>query len=58
MDVLAKYSENLKMVARIPDVLSNAMGNQMYVATFKTKRELDGFYRDVLKLKKEEVMRI
>lgn len=43
------------MVARIPDVLSNAMGNQMYVATFKTKRELDGFYRDVLKLKKKKL---
>ena len=55
VDVLAKYSENLKMVARIPDVLSNAMGNQMYVATFKTKRELDGFYRDVLKLKKKKL---
>ena len=42
------------MVDRIPDVLSDAMGNQMYVATFKTKRELDAFYKDVLKLKKKK----
>ena len=41
----------LKLVGRIPDVLSDAMGNQMYVATFPTKRGLDGFYRNVLKLK-------
>ena len=48
--VLEKYGGNMKMVGRIPDVLSDAMGNQMYVATFPTKRELDGFYRNVLKL--------
>ncbi len=50
-DILAKYSAHLKLVGRIPDVLSDAMGNQMYVATFPTKRGLDGFYKDVLKLK-------
>ena len=48
--VLEKYGGNMKMVGRIPDVLSDAMGNQMYVATFPTKRELDGFYRNVLQL--------
>ena len=53
VDILAKYSKNLKMVDRIPDVLADAMGNQMYMATFKTKRELDAFYKDVLKLKKK-----
>ena len=50
-DILVKYGAQLKMVGRIPDVLSDAMGNQMYVATFPTKRGLDGFYRNVLKLK-------
>ena len=54
VDVLAKYSGNLKMVDRIPDVLADAMGNQMYMATFKTKKELDAFYKDVLKLKREK----
>ena len=50
-DILVKYGGNLKMVGRIPDVLSDAMGNQMYVAAFPTKRGLDAFYKDVLKLK-------
>ena len=47
-DVMNKYSENMRMVERIPEALSGAMGNQMYLATFKTKREMDRFYRDVL----------
>ena len=37
------------MVDRIPDVLSGAMGNQMYVAVFNTKKEMDSFYKNVLK---------
>ena len=46
---MAKYGANMKMVDRIPEVLSGAMGNQMYVATFSTKEEMDQFYADVLK---------
>ena len=49
--IMNKYGENMKMVGRIPDVLADAMGNQMYVATFPTKQKLDAFYRNVLKLK-------
>ena len=49
--VMEKYGAQMKMVGRIPDVLSDAMGNQMYVAVFGTKRELDAFYRNVLKTK-------
>lgn len=52
--VMEKYGGHIKMVDRIPDVLSDAMGNQMYVATFKSKKELDAFYKDVLKLKKKK----
>ena len=37
----------MKMVERIPEVLSGAMGNQMYVATFATREEMDQFYADV-----------
>ena len=48
-DILAKYGANMRMEARIPDVLSGAMGNQMYVANFSTKEEMDQFYQDVLK---------
>ncbi|MGN1166540.1 MAG: acetyl-CoA carboxylase biotin carboxylase subunit family protein [Lachnospiraceae bacterium] len=50
-DVVEKYGDNMKMMERIPDVLSGAMGNQMYVATFKTKKEMDAFYKDMLKCK-------
>ena len=46
--LMAKYGHCMKMVDRIPDALSGAMGNQMYVATFPTKEELDAFYADVL----------
>ena len=47
--VMEQYGGHMRMVERIPDVLAGAMGNQMYVATFRTKREMDKFYRDVLK---------
>ena len=47
--ILEKYGDNLRMVDRIPDVLSGAMGNQMYVAVFNTKKEMDSFYKNVLK---------
>ena len=46
--VMAKYGSAMKMVERIPDVLSGAMGNQMYVARFKTREEMDEFYKDML----------
>ena len=48
-DIMAKYGDNMKMVERIPDVLSGAMGNQMYVAIFPSQKELDAFYEDILK---------
>ena len=47
-DIMEKYGHQMKMVERIPDVLSGAMGNQMYVATFPTREEMDTFYADVL----------
>ena len=46
--IMAKYGSAMKMVDRIPEALSGAMGNQMYVATFNTKEEMDAFYADVL----------
>ena len=45
-DLIEKYHDNMKMVERIPDALSGAMGNQMYVANFSTKEEMDAFYDD------------
>ncbi len=49
--VMEKYGSNMKMVDRIPDALADAMGNQMYVAAFSTKKELNQFYKDVLNVK-------
>ena len=46
--LMAKYGAQMKMVDRIPDALSGAMGNQMYVANFATKEEMDAFYADAL----------
>lgn len=51
-DIMEKYGAQMKMVDRIPDVLSGAMGNQMYVAVFPTKEEMDTFYNDVLECRK------
>lgn len=46
--VAEKYENRLKMNQRIPDVLAGAMGNQMFVALFDTKEEMELFYKDVL----------
>ena len=52
MDELrAKYAANIKMDQRVPDALSSAMGNQMLLVNFSTKKELDGFYKDAMKAK-------
>ncbi len=50
-DIRDIYKSNIKTVTAIPDALSAAMGNTMYLATFKTKEELEQFYSDVLKTK-------
>ena len=46
-EIMAKYGANLKMVDRIPDALSGAMGNQMYVGLFDTEEEMNQFYADL-----------
>ncbi|MFR0983947.1 MAG: ATP-grasp domain-containing protein, partial [Faecalibacterium sp.] len=46
--IMQKYQQNIRMVDRIPDALSGAMGNQMYVATFSTREGMEQFYSDVL----------
>ncbi|MBQ7777341.1 MAG: ATP-grasp domain-containing protein [Oscillibacter sp.] len=45
-DIMNQYGAQMKMVERIPDALSGAMGNQMYVANFSTREEMDKFYED------------
>ncbi len=44
-DIMNTYGDAMCMVERIPDALSGAMGNQMYVAKFKTYEEMEEFYR-------------
>ena len=48
-DIMKTYGEHMKMVGRIPDVLSDAMGNQMYMAVFDTEKQMKAFYENVLK---------
>ena len=47
-EIMDKYGAQMKMVERIPDALAGAMGNQMYVAVFPTREEMDQFYSDIL----------
>lgn len=46
-DIMNRYGRQMRMVGRIPDALSGAMGNQMYIALFATREEMDRFYIDV-----------
>ena len=46
-DIMNKYGAQMRMVERIPEALSGAMGNQMYVATFPTEEDMNNFYADV-----------
>ena len=47
-ELMAKYGQQMKMVDRIPDALSGAMGNQMYVANFPTEDDMNAFYADAV----------
>jgi len=53
-DILQKYGAHVKMAERIPDALSGAMGNQMFVAVFDSQKEMRAFYDDILKCKEAE----
>lgn len=46
--IMNKYGSRMKMQGRVPDALSGAMANVMYVANFDTKEELDEYYSDLL----------
>ena len=47
-ELLARYDRNLRMVDRMPEALSDAMGDQIYMATFSTREGLEEFFRDCL----------
>ena len=46
-EIMMKYKDNMKMWGRIPDALSGAMANQMYVGNFDTEEEMLRFYQDM-----------
>ncbi|MCD8082045.1 MAG: ATP-grasp domain-containing protein [Clostridiales bacterium] len=46
--VRAQYKDAIRMDLRLPEALSGAMGNQMFLAVFDTKDELEKFYQDLL----------
>ncbi len=48
-EICKKYAKQLKEVERVPEALSAAMGNRMFLATFPKKEQLDAFYVDVVK---------
>ena len=51
--LMAKYSAEMKTWERIPDALAGSMGNQMYLANFKTEEEMWAFYNDAVAEKSE-----
>lgn len=48
-DIMKKYGDRIKMSDRLPEVLAAAMGNQIYIGVFGSRKEMDEFYKDVLK---------
>lgn len=46
-EILEKYGEAMVMCERMPEILSGAMGNQMYTVRLKTVEEKDEFIRFV-----------
>jgi len=48
-ELAAKYASQIRMMERIPDALSGAMGNQMFVAVFPTEEEMNAFYADAVR---------
>lgn len=47
-DIMEKYHLAVCMSVRMPEALSAAMGNQVYIARFKTKEAMDGFFKYLL----------
>lgn len=50
-DVKEKYGERIVMCERMPEILSGAMGQQMFTVKLKTKEEVDEFVEFVHKKK-------
>ena len=46
--IMDKYGSRMKMQGRMPDALSGAMGNVMYVANLDSYEELQEYFRDLM----------
>ena len=46
-DVYAKYGQKLVMQGRMPELLGEAMGNEYFIARFKTEKEVKAFLKYV-----------
>ena len=47
-ELLARWGDRLRQEGRVPDALSGAMGNYMYLCVCEDREQLDAFYRDAL----------
>ncbi|MCM1237536.1 MAG: carbamoylphosphate synthase large subunit [Ruminococcus flavefaciens] len=47
-DIVDRFRKNLKAVERVPDALSNCMGNLSFLATFETKEEMQEFFDEAI----------
>ena len=45
--IMAKYGSYMKMQGRVPEALSGAMADVLYMANFDTKEQMDEYYRDL-----------
>lgn len=45
--VMAQYGAQIKMEGRIPEALTGAMANEMFVANFDTEEDMWRFYHDL-----------
>ncbi len=46
--IMERYGAAMKMHGRVPEALSGAMANQMYMVNCATREEMEQFYQDVL----------
>ena len=47
--LIGKYALEMCMCSRIPDALSGAMGNRMFLAKFETNEHMEEFFRDAMR---------
>ena len=46
-DIVDKFGANIKYISRVPEVLSGAMGDTLYIAVFSNKNQMEDFYYEI-----------